>query len=54
MRALTRELRNSAEMTLVNLLMAGDAERDRNDWQALGLKYVDFKGLLTRTILTAP
>lgn len=38
-RALTKELRNYLEMVLVNLLMAGDADReDRKDWGALGLK----------------
>lgn len=40
-RALTRELRNFIEMTLVNMLMAGDVERDseyRRDWADLGLK----------------
>lgn len=35
---LTRTMRNFAEMTLVNLLMNGDAEReDRTDWTELGL-----------------
>jgi hypothetical protein len=39
-RALTRELRNFTEMTLVNMLMAGDVEREgRNDWAELGLRY---------------
>lgn len=39
-RALTRELRNFTEMTLVNMLMAGDVEREgRKDWAELGLKY---------------
>lgn len=38
-RSLTRELRSFAEMTLVNLLMAGDADRsDDFDWAELGLK----------------
>jgi hypothetical protein len=44
-RALTRELRNFIEMTLVNMLMAGDVERDseyRRDWADLGLKYIYF------------
>jgi hypothetical protein len=38
-RALTRELRNFVEMTLVNMLMSGDVEREnRGDWAELGLK----------------
>lgn len=38
-RALTRELRNFAEMTLANMLMAGDIDREgRKDWAELGLK----------------
>lgn len=38
-RALTRELRNFTEMTLVNMLMSGDVEREaRSDWAELGLK----------------
>lgn len=39
-RSLTRELRNFVEMTLVNMLMAGDVDREsRDDWAELGLKY---------------
>jgi len=39
-RSLTRELRNFLEMTLVNMLMAGDVDREsRDDWAELGLKY---------------
>lgn len=39
-RALTKELRNYLEMVLVNLLMAGDADRSDHtrDWAVLGLK----------------
>lgn len=33
-------LRNLIEVVLAGLLLSGDAERDRNDWPELGIKYV--------------
>lgn len=33
-------LRNLVEVTLASLLLSGEADRDRNDWSELGLKYV--------------
>lgn len=33
-------LRNLIEVVMAGLLLSGDAERDRNDWPELGIKYV--------------
>lgn len=33
-------LRSLIEVILAGLLLSGDAERDRNDWPELGIKYV--------------
>lgn len=41
--------RNLIEVVLAGLLLSGDAERDRNDWAKLGIKYV-LHGLGERAI----
>ena len=33
-------LRDLIEVVLAGLLLSGDADRDRNDWTELGVKYV--------------
>lgn len=36
-------LRNLIEVVLAGLLLSGDADRERNDWTELGIKYVSYK-----------